>query len=395
MATGMFKHEYEWPINLAADVVGVDRLKNRWGDNLENRPADLEGSIEYIIRSLDPIETKCILLRYKDLMVYKDIGFAIGNKSLERARQRITKTLRKLRHPEREKFIIYGVKGVMDDMKKKYTEELNAMANKTDNPDNSKRSMGIEYLDLSARSYNNLFRADARTVGDVIKFFRTDTIYKLRNLGRKSIAEIYDKLVAFGIDPKDLEVDPDLITECAHNDRNNISSHTAITIYNKYEDLFKLINSRTTKELQIIIDVLGKLKDEEELMSIIMTTSEYSDGSKTIYEIYCSKPGTTITLTHAEKKAIIETYKSIMKLTYRVPNAPFYDDSIPYESDIFKKTAASTADLYFSDETRKFIDACNLKTVFQLLMYMEYNPVLPVNIDREIRDKLNELGLTM
>ncbi len=55
----------------------------------------------------------------------------------------------------------------------------------------------IEELDLSVRSYNCLTRAGLRTVADVIGK-REDELMKIRNLGRKSLEEVMEKLEEFG-----------------------------------------------------------------------------------------------------------------------------------------------------------------------------------------------------
>jgi len=58
--------------------------------------------------------------------------------------------------------------------------------------------MTIEELDLSVRSYNCLKRAGINTVEDLTN--RTeDDMMKVRNLGRKSLEEVIQKLHALGL----------------------------------------------------------------------------------------------------------------------------------------------------------------------------------------------------
>lgn len=54
-------------------------------------------------------------------------------------------------------------------------------------------SLIIEELDLSVRSYNCLRRADIRKVSDLIKLTEEDLI-RIRNMGKKSVKEIKEKL---------------------------------------------------------------------------------------------------------------------------------------------------------------------------------------------------------
>ena len=53
--------------------------------------------------------------------------------------------------------------------------------------------MTIEDLDLSVRSYNCLKRAGINTVEDLIENSEEDMM-KVRNLGRKSLEEVINKL---------------------------------------------------------------------------------------------------------------------------------------------------------------------------------------------------------
>lgn len=58
--------------------------------------------------------------------------------------------------------------------------------------------MSIEELDLSVRSYNCLKRAGINTVGELIMKTEEDMM-KVRNLGRKSLEEVDEKLDALGL----------------------------------------------------------------------------------------------------------------------------------------------------------------------------------------------------
>ncbi|MBQ8448176.1 MAG: hypothetical protein IJX27_04525 [Clostridia bacterium] len=62
----------------------------------------------------------------------------------------------------------------------------------------------IEELDLSIRSFNCLKRAGIDTVGDLTEKTYDDMI-KVRNLGRKSLEEIIQKLLSLGVNLKDYD----------------------------------------------------------------------------------------------------------------------------------------------------------------------------------------------
>lgn len=72
-----------------------------------------------------------------------------------------------------------------------------------DHPD-AKLSMTIDELDLSVRSYNCLKRANINTVEDLISKTE-DEMMKVRNLGRKSLEEVINKLAMMGLSLADEE----------------------------------------------------------------------------------------------------------------------------------------------------------------------------------------------
>lgn len=122
----------------------------------------------------------------------------------ERVRQIEAKAFRKLRHPTRKNALMYGV-GFQQRAKELYEQRLEEELNRYRKmaEDDAKRihetsSKGndilIDELDLSVRTYNCLIRAGYRTIQDVLKIQDQSTIMKIRNLGRKSMNELIDKM---------------------------------------------------------------------------------------------------------------------------------------------------------------------------------------------------------
>ena len=72
------------------------------------------------------------------------------------------------------------------------------MVEKEDNKKEKVLEMVIEDLDLSVRSYNCLKRAGINTVEDLTNKTEEDMM-KVRNLGRKSLEEVINKLYALGL----------------------------------------------------------------------------------------------------------------------------------------------------------------------------------------------------
>ena len=85
-----------------------------------------------------------------------------------------------------------------------YIKEKEFMIQKEEKPVNIKLDLKIEDLDLSVRSYNCLKRANINTVGELIS--KTDEeMMKVRNLGRKSLKEVIQKLNEIGLSLKHSE----------------------------------------------------------------------------------------------------------------------------------------------------------------------------------------------
>lgn len=76
--------------------------------------------------------------------------------------------------------------------------EAEIMVGKEEESKDKILEMNIEELDLSVRSYNCLKRAGINTVEELIKKTEEDMM-KVRNLGKKSLEEVQQKLAALGL----------------------------------------------------------------------------------------------------------------------------------------------------------------------------------------------------
>ena len=81
----------------------------------------------------------------------------------------------------------------MDNMNLDLYEELNQL-----DIDDLTQEMTIEDLDLSVRAYNCLKRAGINTVAELVQRNQEDMM-KVRNLGKKSLEEVEQKLQALGL----------------------------------------------------------------------------------------------------------------------------------------------------------------------------------------------------
>ncbi len=91
---------------------------------------------------------------------------------------------------------------IMEDHIKLFVEDsmsdVDILVARPDNPKTRVLEMNIEDMDLSVRSYNCLKRAGIHTVEDLIKKSEDDML-KVRNLGRKSLDEVIQKLQSYNL----------------------------------------------------------------------------------------------------------------------------------------------------------------------------------------------------
>ncbi|MFV0274670.1 MAG: DNA-directed RNA polymerase subunit alpha [Bacilli bacterium] len=78
------------------------------------------------------------------------------------------------------------------------------LATKQEDPRQKALEMPIEDLDLSVRAYNCLKRANINNMFDLINRTEYDMV-KIRNLGKKSLKEVIDKVKELGFNFKDVE----------------------------------------------------------------------------------------------------------------------------------------------------------------------------------------------
>ncbi|MBR6030186.1 MAG: hypothetical protein IKP40_13970 [Clostridia bacterium] len=129
-------------------------------------------------------------------------GGGVSRKILEKgfyawANERISEKARAMAEAQIEKFKAEWIEA--------HPEPENAEAPKLSDDERAaleakaKLDMTIEDLDLSVRSYNCLKRANINTVRDLTERTRDSMIY-VRNLGRKSLEEVGQKLKLLGLD---------------------------------------------------------------------------------------------------------------------------------------------------------------------------------------------------
>lgn len=196
--------DLDYPLNLIYAI-----FDDEADEIIENADtiSDFNGTVEYVLHTLGESERTVLKYRFVDLRTLEQIG-NLFSLTRERIRQIEAKALRKLRHPNRAKYLKYGVSGMIENIRTDYFNKFADLESRllelceqlVDNELRKKYAQTkIEDMDLSVRSYNCLKRAGIDDLQQLAKL-SYDDITKIRNLGNKSVREIIERFKEYGFD---------------------------------------------------------------------------------------------------------------------------------------------------------------------------------------------------
>ena len=192
--------ETPWPYNLLDEVIC-----DRWESVLNT---DQEAGLEHALSTLTEREQQAIAEYFGNGGTLESTA-KLWNVTKERARQIIEKAVRKLRHPMRFKIIKYGMEGwnrrkaieqedlMLDEQEAMLIHRRAIVEQLLDEKVERYTGTTIEEMQLSVRTYNCLGRAGIRTLNDLMKYTKENGysgLCRIRNLGRKSLSEIFRKM---------------------------------------------------------------------------------------------------------------------------------------------------------------------------------------------------------
>lgn len=218
--------EAPWPYNILDDVVcGSGWGRDKGPDDYWDAPVtpDQEAALTYLLSTMFPERTQKVLrLYYKEGGTLETVSKEVGL-TRERVRQILAKAVRQLRHPSRFKMLVYGLDGYerfcairqkalelereekeVDDLEKELIRRRfyieSALEVTPDVRDTKERSkypwdVGIADMGLSVRPHNCLVRAGCNTLSDVCELAKSGEMLKVRNMGRRSLAEVLSKVL--------------------------------------------------------------------------------------------------------------------------------------------------------------------------------------------------------
>lgn len=188
-----FKEDY--PMNLIHDLMG---FRCDWKGTEDQRKG-----LEFAISDLDDRERDCVHKRYMERKVYDEIGYIYGV-NRERIRQILSKALRKLKHPSRSRYYVYGLEAEFERRReeaKKLEKQRKIYKNPDKVIDQYGRSEAFYALQLSVRAWNCLARKEIGTVHDILQQIHNGTLFKIRNMGAKTQEEIISKIEQYYGEP--------------------------------------------------------------------------------------------------------------------------------------------------------------------------------------------------
>ena len=203
-----------YPDNLLAAIIDTTKL-----DPLDSFSREQQAGLNYALFTLEDREQEVLRMRYEEGLTISEIA-AEFSVSQGRVRQIESKALVRLRYPYRWNYIKMGITGYLQ---YKARSEYNRgysdghRAGYADGFEDGKRGVTrelgpdhilnqpLEQLNLSVRPHNCLVSKHCKTIGDVARLSE-DQIRVIRNFGRKSAAEVAQKLKDIGITNSDWDI---------------------------------------------------------------------------------------------------------------------------------------------------------------------------------------------
>lgn len=186
-----------FPENILEEV-GINKVSEKKIDYSRLTDDQVKGLL-YAISQMKQRDSLILLCRYEDKMTYKEIGerFCITS---ERVQQLVAKGLRKLRHPLRYSYIIWGYdtyNEMLSEMQRQLAALKREEAEKTTSGDILQADVSV--LQLTIRTWNILNRNGIHTVDELIKILTEDQDGLGIRIGKNSLLEVVGKLDELGL----------------------------------------------------------------------------------------------------------------------------------------------------------------------------------------------------
>jgi DNA-binding CsgD family transcriptional regulator len=154
-----------FPENILEEI-GINKVSEKKIDYSELAMDQMKG-LQYAVSQMKVRDSMILLCRYEDKMTYKEIGerFSITG---ERVQQLVTKGLRKLRHPMRYSYIVWGYDTYNQMLAEKRKQVARLKKEDIEKSGDDILQIDLAALQLSIKIWNILNRIGIHTIGELI-----------------------------------------------------------------------------------------------------------------------------------------------------------------------------------------------------------------------------------
>lgn len=154
-----------FPENILEEI-GINKVSEKKIDYSELAMDQMKG-LQYAVSQMKVRDSMILLCRYEDKMTYKEIGerFSITG---ERVQQLVTKGLRKLRHPMRYSYIVWGYDTYNQMLAEKRKQVARLKKEDIEKSGDDILQIDLAALQLSIKTWNILNRIGIHTIGELI-----------------------------------------------------------------------------------------------------------------------------------------------------------------------------------------------------------------------------------
>ena len=154
-----------FPENILEEI-GINKVSEKKIDYSELAMDQMKG-LQYAVSQMKVRDSMILLCRYEDKMTYKEIGerFSISG---ERVQQLVAKGLRKLRHPMRYSYIVWGYDTYNQMLAEKRKQVARLKKEDIEKSGDDILQIDLAALQLSIKTWNILNRIGIHTIGELI-----------------------------------------------------------------------------------------------------------------------------------------------------------------------------------------------------------------------------------
>ena len=185
-----------FPENILEEI-GINKVSEKKIDYSELAMDQMKG-LQYAVSQMKVRDSMILLCRYEDKMTYKEIGerFSITG---ERVQQLVTKWLRKLRHPMRYSYIVWGYDAYNQMLAEKRKQVARLKKEDIEKSGDDILQIDLAALQLSIKTWNILNRIGIHTIGELINVLEKGQEELQIRMGKRCFSEMIYSLEELGL----------------------------------------------------------------------------------------------------------------------------------------------------------------------------------------------------